>query len=32
MLETLIDVIYVVEQEDIYEGLEFVEYVLEKKH
>lgn len=32
MLETLIDVIYVEGQEDTYEGLEFVEYVLEKKH
>lgn len=32
MLEMLIDVIYVDGQGDIYEGLEFVEYVLEKKH
>lgn len=32
MLETLTDVTYVEEQEVIYEGLEFAEFVLEKKH
>ena len=32
MLETLTDVTYVGEQEVIYEGLEFAEFVLGKKH
>lgn len=32
MLEMLTDVTYVVGQEVIYEGLEFAEFVLGKKH